>query len=208
MALRESSYRYSRGQQAGLKDDLRQCSGSSNVPWESLWGMKQLLRPQIVIVGTAVLALLGWTTASAATGSFGDRHSNGHEASVLVQQAAESPEASPSAEPEATAQPAEPAENEPAEPAENENPAPALTSAPPTASSRTFQLVGGTATFTCTGNTISLDSAVPAAGFSVETENEDGGIRVRFESDSHRSEIRAGCSGGQVVAGEIREESD
>ena len=176
-------------------------------------GMKQLLRPQIIVVGTALLALLGWTTASAATVSFGDRHGSGHQPSVHVEHANATLEASPEPEkqtPEPVAN--EPAENEPAENQpgenENENPAPVSPSAPPTTSSRTFQLVGGTATFTCTGNTISLDSAVPAAGFSVETENEDGGVRVRFESDSHRSEIRAGCSGGHVVATEIREESD
>jgi outer membrane biosynthesis protein TonB len=189
--------------------------------------MKQLLRPQTVIVGTAVLALLGWTTASAATGSFGDRHAGSHSAALHVEQAIETPEASPSAEPEVkneapepSPEPAEtpeaqPNEIEAAEPAENENndehqaPVPAPAPAP-TSSSRTFQLVGGTATFTCTGNAISLDSAVPAAGFSVETESEDGSqqIRVRFESDSHRSEIQAACSGGQVMATEIREESD
>lgn len=178
--------------------------------------MKQLLRPQILIVGAALLALLGWTTASAATGSFGDRHAGTQQTSVAVEHAAETPEASPEPDNQAPAPIAnEPAENEPAanepaenEPAENENPAPVPTTAPAMTTSRTFQLVGGTASFTCTGNAISLDSAVPAAGFSVETENEDGGIRVRFESDSHRSEIRAGCSGGQVVASEIREESD
>jgi cytoskeletal protein RodZ len=188
--------------------------------------MKQLLRPQTVIVGTAVLALLGWTTASAATGSFGERHAVGHSASVQVRQAIESPEASPSPQaqnesPEPSPEPTETpeaVENEAPEPAENENndehqapaaPAPAPAPAP-TSSSMTFQLVGGTATFTCTGNAISLDSAVPAAGFSVETESEDGSqeIKVRFESDSHRSEIQAACSGGQVVATEIREESD
>ena len=198
--------------------------------------MKQLLRPQILIVGTAVLAVLGWTTASAATGSFGDRHTSSVHSSLSVQ-ATESPEATPAHEPDAqtpapepSPEPVEspeaaPVQNEPAEPAETETetesqsqnndehptpPPPPVASPAPTSSSQTFQLVGGTVTFTCTGNVISLDSAVPAAGFSVETESEDGGqqIRVRFESDTHRSEIQAGCSGGQVVASEMREESD
>lgn len=194
--------------------------------------MKQLLRPRTVIVGTALLALLGWTTASAATGSLGDRPAGTHPESAQSAQAAETPDASPTAEPEAEHQvpepspepsenpEAQPGENEPSEPAENQtedndnesnedHPAPAP-SAAPTVSSRTFQLIGGTATFTCTGNVISLDAAVPAAGFSVETESEDGGrqVRVRFESDSHRSEIQAACSGGQVVASEMREESN
>lgn len=181
--------------------------------------MKRIFSPQILIVGTAALALLGWSTVSAASGSFAGRHHAVQPASLHAESSVESPEASPSAEPEAQNQPAEPTEapaqaapeeqNEAPE-AEDENENPAPPAAAPTVMSRTFELVGGTVTFTCTGSTISLDSAVPASGFSVETETEDGGqqIKVRFESDTHRSEVEATCVAGQVQATEIREESD
>jgi len=175
--------------------------------------MKQLLRRDVVFLAWIVVALLAvGGAAAAAKGSHG-------QAVVLLQserspQAAETPEAQ---QPEHQQQPEEQDEDEVEavedqeedEQAENENvvqptPAPA-----PTVTTRTFALVGGTATFSCTGNAIALVSAVPNAGFGVETEREDGGteIKVRFENDAHRSEIRAGCAGGQVVAEEIREEN-
>ncbi len=175
--------------------------------------MKQLLRRDVVFLAWIVVALLAvGGAAAAAKGSHG-------QAVVLLQserspQAAETPEAQ---QPEHQQQPEEQDEDEVEavedqeedEQAENENvvqptPAPA-----PTVTTRTFALVGGTAAFSCTGNAIALVSAVPNAGFGVETEREDGGteIKVRFENDAHRSEIRAGCAGGQVVAEEIREEN-
>ena len=179
------------------------------MPSAKLVAMKPLLRPYIVAVGIAALALVGWGTASASTGSLA-RHHSAREVALTTQRSTESPEveneaAEPLQEPGADAP--EAAEDEADEPAAAPTP-PAPASAPPTTSSRTFDLVGGTVTFTCTGNTITLTSAVPNGGFSIETETEDQEIRVRFESDAHRSEIRAGCSGGQVVATEIREESD
>jgi len=175
--------------------------------------MKQLLRRDVVFLAWIVVALLAvGGAAAAAKGSHG-------QAVVLLQserspQAAETPEAQ---QPEHQQQPEEQDEDEVEavedqeedEQAENENvvqptPAPA-----PTVTTRTFALVGGTATFSCTGNAIALVSAVPNPGFGVETEREDSGteIKVRFENDAHRSEIRAGCAGGQVVAEEIREEN-
>jgi hypothetical protein len=179
--------------------------------------MKRLLRPYVVFVGVAALALLGWSTANAATGSFG-RHQVVREVSLSTERP-QSPEASPTAEPEVENQAPEAPEeqNEAPEAAENENEAneqpaptapPAPPTAPPTTSTRTFDLVGGTVTFMCTGNTISLTSSAPNTGFSMETETEENEIKVRFESDTHRSEIRATCVAGQVQATEIREESD
>ncbi len=84
-------------------------------------------------------------------------------------------------------------------------PAPASTT-----SSRTFSLVGGTVTFRCTGNVISLVSAVPNSGFTVKTETEHGGqqIKAEFESNAHESKIEASCVGGQVQANEIQEKSE
>jgi len=77
-------------------------------------------------------------------------------------------------------------------------------------STKTFALVGGTVKFKCTGNMISLVSAAPNSGFGLETENEHGGqqIEVKFESATHKSEIKASCVGGQVQANEIKEESE
>lgn len=175
--------------------------------------MKHLLRPHILIVGAAVLALLGWSTVSAATGALGARHHVVREGSVQTERLSSSPTPAAQAPELENQQPAED-ENENEDQNEDENEDEANENpAPPTAtaatSSRTFNLVGGTVTFTCAGNTIALGSAAPAAGFSVETETEDGGqeIKVRFENDAHRSEIRAMCSAGQVQATEIREES-
>lgn len=174
--------------------------------------MKRLLRPAIVIVGTAALALLGWSTVSAASAA------RAHH--VVIQQVASEnePAASATAEPEAQQENAAPSpganepEPEPAEnqPAEHETPAPPTAAAPPATSMQSFSLVGGNVTFSCTGSSISLTSAVPAAGFRMETESEDGAtqIDVKFESDSHKSEIKAACAGGQVQATELREESE
>ncbi len=84
-------------------------------------------------------------------------------------------------------------------------PAPASTT-----SSKTFTLVGGTVTFSCTGNVISLVSAVPNSGFTVNTETENGGqqIKAEFESNTHESKIEASCVGGQVQPNEIEEKSE
>lgn len=184
--------------------------------------MKQYLRPYKVVIGSMVVALLaGGGMAAVAKVS----HTGARSTAILLQaeqspEPAENPEArdeaapAPEVEDQDEAAEEEAAEDED-EAAEDENePAevqpPAQPPAPaPTVTTRTFNLVGGTVTFRCSGNAISLVSAVPAAGFSMETEIEDGGteLKVRFENDSHRSEIRASCSAGQVVANEIREEN-
>jgi len=175
--------------------------------------MKELLRRHIVILASIIVAVLAiGGAAAAAKGS----HS---QAVVLLQserspQAAETPEAQKAEQPEHQQELQEPDEDEDVEEQEedeavHENLVQPTPAPPPTVTTRTFALVGGTATFSCTGNAIALVSAVPNAGFGVETEREDGGteIKVRFENDAHRSEIRAGCAGGQVVAEEIREEN-
>ena len=175
--------------------------------------MKQLLRRDVVVLASIIVAALAiGGAAAAAKGSHG-------QAVVLLQserspQAAEPPEAQ---QPEHQQQPEAQDEDENEavedqdedEQAENENVVQPTPAPPPTVTTRTFALVGGTATFSCTGDAIALVSAVPNAGFGAETEREDGGteIKVRFENDAHRSEIRAGCAGGQVVAEEIREEN-
>jgi len=186
--------------------------------------MKRLFRPQIVVIGAIAVSLLAWSAGAAVAGSRGGSH-------VAVRNA-ESVHAASRAEtsPEPTEAPTAPAveqnqaeeaaeeQNEQAEAAEDENenedeqeaenPAPAAS--PAAVMSKTFNLVGGTVTFSCSGSAISLVSAVPNSGFSVETEREDGNqeIKVKFESDAHKSEIQTSCVGGQVQATEIREESD
>src|SRR5881409_3293013 len=177
--------------------------------------MKQLLRRDFVFLAWIVVALLAVGGAAAAKGSHG-------QAVVLLQserspQAAETPQAQQAEQPEPQQQPEAQDEDEDEavedqdedEQVEKENAVEPTPAPAPTVTTRTFALVGGTATFSCTGNAIALVSAVPNPGFGVETEREDGGteIKVRFENDAHRSEIRAGCAGGQVVAEEIREEN-
>jgi flagellar biosynthesis GTPase FlhF len=106
----------------------------------------------------------------------------------------------------------EPAKNEPAEkePAENEQPAPPAPPAPvgtPASSTRTFSLVGGTVAVACTGNVISISSVTPNAGFTTESEQNDGGqAEVRFRSDSHESRLEVSCQNGTIVVNELREE--
>jgi hypothetical protein len=85
----------------------------------------------------------------------------------------------------------------------------APTATPPaTSTTRTFALVGGTASVSCTGSLISLNWATPNSGFQVETGSSGGGsvIEVKFRSDTHESRVEAWCGGGQVQ-GNVREEN-
>lgn len=74
--------------------------------------------------------------------------------------------------------------------------------------SRTFALVGGTASVTCSGNQITLNWATPNSGYQVEASSSNGGaqVEVRFRSDTHESRLEAWCAGGTVQSS-IREES-
>ena len=73
---------------------------------------------------------------------------------------------------------------------------------------RTFSLVGGTASVTCSGSQITVNWATPNGGYEVEIDSSSGGgtIEVRFRSDTHESRLEAWCSGGHVQSS-IREES-
>lgn len=79
---------------------------------------------------------------------------------------------------------------------------------PPAPVTRTYDLVGGTVTlrFEPTGVTVLV--ATPEPGFSVEVDEEvhDGGARVEFESDDHRSRVDGWWDGGP--RDEVREEQD
>jgi hypothetical protein len=81
----------------------------------------------------------------------------------------------------------------------------AVTSAPPdpprdpapsdvpttTSPTRTFDTTGGTATVRFSPGGVEVLGAVPSAGFAVDVEAEDdGSIRVDFESEHHRSRLK------------------
>jgi hypothetical protein len=72
------------------------------------------------------------------------------------------------------------------------------TAAPsPAATTRTYNLVGGTATLRFSSTGVTVVAAVPNAGFSVtKSSAHDDGARVEFESDEHRSRVDAWWDGG------------
>jgi len=62
---------------------------------------------------------------------------------------------------------------------------------------RTYNLVGGSATLRFEPGKVSVVWADPNPGFRVEVDNRsDGGVRIRFDGDSHRSELEAWWDGG------------
>ncbi|MEA3078457.1 MAG: hypothetical protein QOF60_3365 [Actinomycetota bacterium] len=72
-------------------------------------------------------------------------------------------------------------------------PAPTTTTAPspaPAATTRTYNLVGGSVSLKFSSSGVTVNWANPNAGYGVSIEPEDGnGVRVEFESDSHRSRV-------------------
>jgi hypothetical protein len=70
-----------------------------------------------------------------------------------------------------------------------------------------YQVSGGTATVTCTGDDVSLTGASPAAGYTLTVESSGPQeARVEFENEPEdaESEIRVTCSNG-VPNAELRE---
>ena len=59
---------------------------------------------------------------------------------------------------------------------------------------------GGTVLARCTGGRPEVVSATPAQGFRVQTEEEDGGPRVRFRAGATRIEVNLTCVEGRPVA--------
>ena len=53
---------------------------------------------------------------------------------------------------------------------------------------------GGTVLARCTGGRPEVVSATPAQGFRVQTEDDDGGPRVRFRTGGTRIEARLTCA--------------
>ncbi len=84
---------------------------------------------------------------------------------------------------------------EPAPPA----PEPPLTVAPSTGSPEVIATAGGTVLARCTGARAEVVSATPAQGFRVQTEDDDGGPRVRFRAGQSRFEVSLRCVDGRPV---------
>jgi hypothetical protein len=59
---------------------------------------------------------------------------------------------------------------------------------------------GGTVLARCTGDRPEVVSATPAQGFRVQTEDDDGGPRVRFRAGQTRIEVKLTCADGRPVA--------
>ena len=77
----------------------------------------------------------------------------------------------------------------------------------PASATRTYNLVGGTASLRFTPSGVTVDYATPKAGFTVEIEPENGnGVKVEFRSDDHRSRVDGWWDGGPRER--IREEAD
>jgi cytoskeletal protein RodZ len=64
---------------------------------------------------------------------------------------------------------------------------------------RTYALVGGTATLRFSPQGVTVVTATPNPGFSVDVEPEHGnGVKVEFESDAHESRVDGWWDGGPV----------
>ena len=59
---------------------------------------------------------------------------------------------------------------------------------------------GGTVLARCTADVPEVVSATPAQGFRVQTEDDDGGPRVRFRDGGTRIEVNLRCADGRPVA--------
>jgi hypothetical protein len=69
----------------------------------------------------------------------------------------------------------------------------------PPAETRTYALVGGTATLRFTPQGVAVVTATPNPGFSVDVEPENvNGVKVEFESDAHESRVDGWWDGGPV----------
>ncbi len=79
------------------------------------------------------------------------------------------------------------------------------TTVAPSFVTRTYDLVGGTATIRFSSTEVTVLAASPSPGFTVDVGgSHDGGARVDFESDDHRSRLDTWWDGGP--RDEVREE--
>jgi len=72
--------------------------------------------------------------------------------------------------------------------------------APEVAAPEVIATAGGTVLARCTAVVPQVVSATPAQGFRVQTEDDDGGPRVRFRDGGTRIEVNLRCAGGRPVA--------
>jgi hypothetical protein len=80
------------------------------------------------------------------------------------------------------------------------------TTAAPAPVTRTYQLVGGSATVRFSASAVTVLVATPAPGFTAEVEDHDGAARVEFESEGHKSRLDAWWAGGPQA--ESREDAE
>ena len=76
---------------------------------------------------------------------------------------------------------------------------PAVPPADPGTAPEVIATAGGTVLARCTGGRPEVVSATPAQGFRVQTEDEDGGPRVRFRAGDMRFEVNLRCVDGRPV---------
>lgn len=72
--------------------------------------------------------------------------------------------------------------------------------APEAVAPEVIATAGGTVLARCTADVPEVVSATPAQGFRVQTEDDDGGPRVRFRDGGTRIEVNLRCAGGRPVA--------
>lgn len=91
-------------------------------------------------------------------------------------------------------------------------PPPTTAPAPPTTAAgetRTYNLVGGTASLRFSPSGVTVVFANPASGFDVEVEPEHGnGVKVEFESEAHKSRVDGWWDGGPQDSVEERADDD
>jgi hypothetical protein len=72
--------------------------------------------------------------------------------------------------------------------------------APEVTAPEVIATAGGTVLVRCTAGRPEVVSATPAQGFRVQTEDDDGGPRVRFRDGGTRIEVNLTCADGRPVA--------
>lgn len=122
----------------------------------------------------------------------------------------------PTASPDPTPSPTDPTSTAPGptSPAPTDRPSsdPDTEGATPRAEVRSYALVGGSATLRYEPGRVSVVTAEPRQGFTVEVEGDGTAeVRVEFDSDAHRSRLRGAWEGGprdRIEEDADRDESD
>lgn len=158
-------------------------------------------RSALLVLAWLAGGLLAVALASAAVGRVGNQVTGDRPAPLSAADVRDELAAEATASTTATTAPV-PAPGE--APATTSSTAPPVTTAEPTTAptvappeeTRTYPLIGGTATIRFSPAGVSVVAANPNPGFSVEVEPHDGGVEVSFRGESHRSEVQAWWSGG------------